>query len=210
MDVRSIQTIIRDSSSSKYHVNYDGKTIETTVTNKAAIIKAWVDDIVIIYARNPKMVVGLDVEWRPHHNPSMSNKSATLQLCIDKKCLIIQLFYVDEIPMSLKWFLLNPRFTFVGVEVDEDILKLKNEYGLDCSRSADVRSETIKRWPYMYSRKPGLKHIARDVAGLYMEKPLHVCRSEWDARVLDEKQVEYACIDAYASYKIAYKLFLED
>lgn len=112
--------------------------------------------------------------------------------------------------MSLKCFLLNPRFTFVGVEVDEDILKLKNEYGLDCSRSADVRSETIKRWPYMYSRKPGLKHIARDVAGLYMEKPLHVCRSEWDARVLNEKQVEYACIDAYASYKIAHKLFLED
>ncbi|KAI3497954.1 hypothetical protein L2E82_13966 [Cichorium intybus] len=205
----SIQTITFDSASSKYHVNYDGKTIETTVTNKAAIIEKWVVDILSFYRRNPMVVVGLDVEWRPHHNPSMSNRSATLQLCIDTKCLIIQLFYVDELPLSLKSFLLNPRFTFVGVEVDEDILKLKNEYGLDCAKSADVRSETIKRWPFKYSRKPGLKHIARDVAGIHMEKPMHVCKSDWDARVLNENQVEYACIDAYASYKIAHKLFLE-
>ncbi|KAK6792595.1 hypothetical protein RDI58_011676 [Solanum bulbocastanum] len=74
--------------------------------------------------------VGLDIEWRPHEISWMSNKSATLQLCIDEKCLIFQLFYVDEISKSLKDFLNSTNFTFVGIEVADDVKKLKNEYGL--------------------------------------------------------------------------------
>lgn len=201
--------VSNDSTTSKYHVNYDNKTIKTTLTKRASDVTEWVNETLLAHANVPKMVVGLDVEWRPHMISGMSNKSATLQLCIDTKCLILQLFYMDVIPQSLKNFLMNRKFIFVGVEVEMDVEKLKNEYGLDCARSADIRSATIKRWPNMYFRKPGLKHLARDVASLHMEKPMHVCRSNWDAQVLNDEQVEYACIDAYASYKIAHKLFLE-
>ncbi|KAJ9556153.1 hypothetical protein OSB04_010767 [Centaurea solstitialis] len=218
-------------TSIKYHVRYDGKTIETTVTKKSAIVTRWVDEILLLHANTPKVVVGLDVEWRPHPISSMSNKSATLQLCINTKCLILQLFYMDEIPQSLKNFLLNPKFIFVGVEVDRagpgdflhraskisgpalevdgDISKLHNEYGLACDKRADIRAMVVKKWPLRYYRKPGLKALANDVVGLYMSKPMHVCKSNWDAMELNEEQVEYACIDAYASYKIAYKLFFE-
>ncbi|KAI3719958.1 hypothetical protein L6452_20864 [Arctium lappa] len=202
-------SITYDSTSSKYHVNYDGKTIVTTVTTKAAITEKWVGEILLLHANHPTVVVGLDVEWRPHPIRSKSNKSATLQLCIDTKCLILQLFYMDEIPESLKTFLLNPKFTFVGIEVDEDILKLKNEYGLDCSKSADIREVAKTKWPGRFHR-PGLKDLAIDVVGLYMKKPKHVCMSNWEARELNENQVEYACIDAYASYKIAHKLLIQD
>ncbi|KAI3744253.1 hypothetical protein L1987_57330 [Smallanthus sonchifolius] len=202
------QTITYDPISSKYHVHYDGKTIETTVTNTATITKQWVDAILLDHANNPMVVVGLDVEWRPHPIRFMSNKSATLQLCIDTKCLILQLFYMDEIPETLKSFLLNPVFTFVGIEVEDDILKLKNEYGLDCSKSADIRSAAMEKWPGRF-RRPGLKDLAMDVLGLHMKKPKHVCMSNWEARVLNENQVEYACIDAYASYKIGHKVLLE-
>ncbi|KVH97529.1 3'-5' exonuclease domain-containing protein [Cynara cardunculus var. scolymus] len=96
---------------------------------------------------------------------------------------------MDEIPESLKMFLLNPKFTFVGIEVDEDILKLKNEYGYSGGGKDHVAGK-------------GLKDLATEVVGLYMKKPKHVCMSNWEARVLNENQVEYACIDAYASYKI--------
>nr|XP_043625874.1 Werner Syndrome-like exonuclease [Erigeron canadensis] len=202
-------SITFDSTSSKYRVNYDNKTIETTVTKKATVVSQWVREVMLAQANEPKVVVGLDVEWRPNTVSYLTNKSATLQLCIGTKCLILQLFYMDEIPHSLKNFLLNPRFTFVGVEVEKDIEKLKNEYGLDCAKNADIRAATIRKWPSMYYRKPGLKHLARDVVNLHMEKPLNVCRSNWDAQVLTEDQVHYACIDAYASYKIAHKLFLE-
>ncbi|KAL0348128.1 UNVERIFIED_CONTAM: hypothetical protein Sangu_1040600 [Sesamum angustifolium] len=143
-----------------------------------------------------------------HPIRSMSNKSATLQLCIDRKCLILQLFYMDEIPGSISGFLLNPNFTFVGIEVGDDVLKLKNEYGLECGSCVDIREAAKERWPGRF-RRPGLKDLAWEVCGLWMRKAKHVCMSNWEARVLNEEQVEYACIDAFASYKIGHKLLIE-
>lgn len=104
---------------------------------------------------------------------------------------------------------MNPNFIFVGVGVEDDAMKLKNEYGLDCCRIGDVRDAAMNRWPERYVRLPGLKDLAWQICGLLMRKPIHVCRSNWDARVLNEAQVEYACIDAFASYKIGHKLFIE-
>ncbi|KAH6802527.1 hypothetical protein C2S51_033973 [Perilla frutescens var. frutescens] len=115
---------------------------------------------------------------------------------------------MDEIPQSIKGFLLNPNFTFVGVEVEEDVLKLRNEYGLDCRRSMDIRAAAKSRWPGKFSR-PGLKDLGRELCGLDVKKPKHVCMSNWEARVLSEAQVEYACIDAFASYKIGHKLLFQ-
>ncbi|XP_055814896.1 uncharacterized protein LOC129884637 [Solanum dulcamara] len=195
-------------TSSKYHIKFGGQTIETTVTNKAAVADEWANAMLSKYS-GKQIVVGLDNEWKPTFSPFTSNKSATLQLCIDNTCLIVQLFYLDEIPQILKKFLANPDFTFVGVEVGEDILKLKNEYGFVCSSQADIRDVAKNKWPGRFSR-PGLKDLASEICGLFMPKPKHVCQSNWEARVLSEAQVEYACIDAYASYKIGSKLLMEN
>lgn len=200
-------SITFNPTTSKYSVNFAGKTIETTLTDKAAIADEWVRQILSIYAGSP-MVVGLDIEWRPHPIRYMSNKSATLQLCIDDKCLILQLFYMDEIPESLKSFLGDSNFTFVGIEVGDDIQKLKNEYGLECSRSSDIRVLAMQRWPGRF-RRPGLKDLAWEVTCMAMKKPKHISMSNWEARVLNDSQIEYACIDAYASYKIGHKLIIE-
>lgn len=204
----SNRTITLVSISSKYSVNFMGKTIETIVTDKSSVANEWLQEILSIYANMP-MVVGLDIEWRPHPIRSMSNKSATLQLCIDDKCLILQLFYMDAIPQSLKDFVADSNFTFVGIQVLDDIAKLRDEYGLDCAKSEDIRELAKLKWPGKF-RRPGLKDLALEVAGLNMKKPKHVSMSNWEARVLNDNQVEYACIDAYASYKIGYKPLVED
>ncbi|KAH7528337.1 hypothetical protein FEM48_Zijuj05G0062000 [Ziziphus jujuba var. spinosa] len=164
------------STNFKQYVHFAGKTIETTVTDKASIIDQWVSQILNIYAANPT-VVGLDIEWKPHPNSLMSNKSATLQLCIDNN------------------------FTFVGIEVEDDIEKIRNEYGLSCRKRADIREAAKVHFPGNFSM-PGLKDLARDVVGLDMKKPLHVTRSDWEARLLNVDQIEYACIDAFASYMV--------
>lgn len=203
----SNSTITFNPTTSKYCVNYAGKAIETVVTDKASIVDEWVREMLSICG-GKATVVGLDIEWRPHPIRSMSNKSATLQLCIDQKCLIIQLFYLDYIPQSIKNFLMDANFTFVGIEVADDIEKLQNDYGLGCSNCADIRDMAERQWPGRF-RRPGLKDLALEVVGLYMRKPKHVCMSNWEARLLTESQVEYACIDAYASYRIGHKLFFE-
>ncbi|MED6206368.1 hypothetical protein PIB30_026073 [Stylosanthes scabra] len=198
-----------NSSTSKYTINYDGKEIETTVSDKGAIVDQWVQEIELRYAGKSSVVIGLDVEWRPTSTPYTSNTSATLQLCIDDKCLIVQLFYIDNLPLSLKNFLINPKFTFVGIEVGDDISKITNEYGLNCGARADIRELAKKKWPFRF-RRPGLKDLAKDVVGLIMKKPKHVSMSNWEARVLSIEQIEYGSIDAYASYKIGHKLLMEE
>ncbi|XP_059279546.1 3'-5' exonuclease-like [Lycium ferocissimum] len=200
--------ITYNPTTSKYSVTFAGKTIETTLTDKATVTDEWVREILSLHGNSPMVVVGLDIEWRPHEISWMSNKSATLQLCIDQKCLILQLFYVDQLPESLKDFLKNTKFIFVGIEVADDVKKLKDEYGLECGKCADIRALAKQRWPGRF-RRPGLKDLAWEVASLNMKKPKHVCMSNWEARELNNDQVEYACIDAYASYKIGHKLLLE-
>jgi ribonuclease D len=201
------KTIAFDPTSSKYCVNFAGKSIETTVTDRGNTIDEWVHEILSLYEGRPT-AVGLDIEWRPHQTRLMSNKSATLQLCIDEKCLIVQLFYTDYIPQSLKSFMMDPNFTFVGVEVGNDIAKLNNDYGVESNRSADIRELAMRQWPGRFCW-PGLKDLAFEVSGLSIKKPQDVRRSNWEARVLNENQVEYACIDAYASYRVGQKLLFE-
>ncbi|KAJ4957856.1 hypothetical protein NE237_024967 [Protea cynaroides] len=188
-------------------VSFAGKIIETTVTDKASVAEAWVSEIRSRY-NGERIICGLDCEWKPHPIRSMSNTTATLQLCINDKCLILQLFYMDCIPQSIKDFLNDPIVTFVGVEVQGDVAKLSNEYGLNCSSIADLREKAKLRWPGRFSR-PGLKDLAYEVVGLLMPKPRYVTMSNWENRQLTSEQIAYGCIDAYASYRIGHKLLVE-
>ncbi|CAL1354366.1 unnamed protein product [Linum trigynum] len=182
--------------------HFSGEAIETTVTSRASVVDNWVHSI----PAGRKLIVGLDCEWRPNTTPFMNNKTALLQLCVGTKCLILQLFYLDYIPQSLKDFLRDPNHTFVGVEVERDVAKLGADYGLSCTSVVDVREVTLAKWPNMFWRKPGLKDIAKEVAGISMPKPMSVCRSDWQQRILEEKQIECACIDAFASCRIGHVL----
>lgn len=188
----------------KYRITFQGNEIEATVTDKASAVDEWIRGITAS-CPNPT-IVGLDCEWKPTYSSTLKNKTATLQLCIDTKCLIVQMFYLDFIPQSLKDFFRDTHFTFVGVEVQDDAQKLLDEYGLSVIHTADIQALAMARWPIAFYRKPGLKQLANSVVGLYMQKPLHVCRSNWEAGNLTLDQVEYACVDAYASFRIGRKL----
>ncbi|CAM8893244.1 unnamed protein product [Rhodiola kirilowii] len=192
-----------------YQVKFSGKTIETMVTDKASDADTWDESIRTTYG-NQQIIVGLDCEWKPHPVRDMSNTTATLQLCVDTNCLILQLFFIDYIPQSIKTFLSDPNHVFVGVEVDKDVSKLRDEYGLICTSMEDIWAITESRYPMMFMRKPGLKALASNLVGLSMPKPYHVCTSNWQARVLNFEQIEYACIDAYCSFRIGHKLLKEN
>ncbi|KAK1292040.1 hypothetical protein QJS10_CPB17g01001 [Acorus calamus] len=131
-----------------------------------------------------------------------------MQLCVGNRCLIVQLFYIDAIPSSLKDFFRAPNVTFVGVGVGNDVQKLRTEYDLSCLHWEDIEPLAMRyrNWSFLGLARPGLKVFAREIVGLRMEKPKHVTQSDWQARELSEAQIQYACIDAYASYKLGVKL----
>ncbi|CAN0917299.1 3'-5' exonuclease [Linum grandiflorum] len=181
-------------------VYFDPYEIETTVTNQGDAVDNWVRSFPTCWRR----IVGLDCEWKPLANRYEYNKTSVLQLCVGIKCLIIQIFYLDYIPQSLVDFLQNPNNHFVGVGVDADVAKLTQDYGLRCSSTADI--QTIAWQQLSWNHRPGLKDILFRVERMVMEKPPYVTRSNWQKRYLDDEQVEYACIDAFASYKIGYSM----
>lgn len=45
---------------------------------------------------------------------------------------------MDNIPQSLRSFLMDSNFEFVGVGVINDLRMLKNDYGLKCNKGIDV------------------------------------------------------------------------
>ncbi|XP_028765123.1 Werner Syndrome-like exonuclease [Neltuma alba] len=195
------------AATSKYSVKYGGKAIETTVTDKAAVADEWVQEIRNKYSGNAKVVVGLDVEWKP--TDAINVKPATLQLCINDKCLILQLLHMEEFPTSLKRFFMDSKFTFVGVEIEKDISKITEKYGLEFRNREDIRELAMSRNKYgITGDKTSLKDLAMVVCNIHLKKPVNVQASDWEASTLSSEQVEYACMDSYASYCVGHKLVI--
>ncbi|XP_012837885.1 PREDICTED: Werner Syndrome-like exonuclease [Erythranthe guttata] len=118
---------------------------------------------------------------------------------------------IDFIPVSLHAFLADPRHTFCGVGIKDDVDKLYDHHKLRVRKIADLndlaRLATINSQSgnggYKYM---GLKKMAYAVLGKKMEKPLNVTLSKWDTVELDRDQIEYAAIDAVVSYQLGYTL----
>ncbi|CAN4077977.1 unnamed protein product [Withania somnifera] len=185
--------------------------IEVTVTRNASIVERWIGQIIHIHrCRLHKLLIGLDIEWRATNNPNITPPStALLQLCVGRRCLLFQLLHANYIPDSLHAFLGNPNFSFLGVGVHGDVLKLFKDYGLYVANPVDLNKlALLVREDEEYGRI-GLKRMAYEVLGKVMTKPFNVTMSEWDAEVLVYEQVEYAAIDAFVSFELGINLFSE-
>ncbi|KAK7405567.1 hypothetical protein VNO78_06999 [Psophocarpus tetragonolobus] len=198
-------SVFFDPSTRKYMVFCDEIVIETIVTHEASIVDEWIQFVLSKYVGKQK-VIGLDTEWTRTGVPKKT-QVAILQLCIENKCLIIQLFQMDTIPISLRHFMKHFECKFAGVGVMNDLKMLMKDYGLVCKRGVDVFLLAKEKWPERIS-SGSLKYLAKELVGLEMEKSKTVCTSEWKSKELTHAQIEYACIDAYASFKIG-KMILD-
>ncbi|KAL8470349.1 hypothetical protein ACS0TY_032994 [Phlomoides rotata] len=186
-----------------YDVIFFGESIFTVVTCEPSFVTEWISNI---EKDNEKrnLVVGLDIKWRPSYDCNVNNPAATIQLCVDKSCLIFQLIHTTlSIPKELFVFLDNPDYKFVGVGVKDDLEKLKKDYELGSNtKSVDLRELAAEKHGKEKLKNYGLKELASLVLGKEMEKPKEVTISRWDAYWLTPLQVQYACISAYVSFKI--------
>ncbi|KAK6124936.1 hypothetical protein DH2020_041318 [Rehmannia glutinosa] len=180
-----------------YDVLLDDVEIETLVTYDSYKATAWVDNTELHHGcRLHRLIVGAR-----HRHPV-----ATLQLCVGKSCLIFQILRADKIPRRLREFLGNSDYTFVGVGIEGDVRKLRNDYGLEVAKTRDLGSWAGDELGRADLRYVGLKALAKEVVGVEIEKPQNVRLSRWDYHVLTEAQVTYACLDAYLSFEIGRRL----
>ncbi|XP_006364799.1 Werner Syndrome-like exonuclease [Solanum tuberosum] len=190
---------VEDDRYQLYDVFFFSDQILTTVTCNPDVVTNWINGIEYVHRRRlNRLIVGLDIEWRPTFNRYQHNHPvATLQLCVGRRCLIFQLLYCEYIPDSLTEFLLNPCYAFVGVGIANDVEKLEEDYMLRVENTVDLRDLADYNL-----RNAGLKTLCQVVLGREMEKPRHVTIGRWDNEWLDSDQVQYACVDAFVSFEI--------
>ncbi|KAI3866631.1 hypothetical protein MKW92_027585 [Papaver armeniacum] len=185
------------------NVQFNDANIVTTVTNDPFKVECALMELRASLATSQiGRVVGLDIKHKSNDN----ERAATLQLCHENRCLVIQLLYLDSIPKSLRSFLADSSIRFLGVNIKQDTGKLDRYYGLKCNNSIDLGSRIDDICEcYKYSDLQ-LSELAAEILGVVIVKPPSVARSDWGATLLSSEQVKYATIDAYASFAIIKKL----
>lgn len=205
MSISTVPLDLTSQTHALYQVTFFGDTIQTLVTDTTTMVDSWIQDVENSNrhaAGLDRLIVGLDVEWRPNFNARIDNPVATLQLCVGRSCLIFQILHAPAVPASLFAFLNNPRYTFVGVGIHDDLEKLVGDYGLGVSRAVDLRQLAADELNKLELRNAGLKRLGLEVLGKEVEKPRRVTMSRWDNLYLSSEQVQYACVDAFLSSEI--------
>ncbi|KAI3876456.1 hypothetical protein MKX03_030273 [Papaver bracteatum] len=184
---------VSQSTHHTYMVSFYNDQIYTVVTQTASVVDEWIWKIYSdFHDKLNNLVVGLDCEWR----------IAVLQLCVGHRCLIFQFACRDYIPASLHEFLNNEKFIFVGVGVPEDGDKLFEDYGLSVARTIDLRTSAAEKLDFEELEATGLKGLAFTVLRRDLPKPKNVTLSRWDESFSTYRQIQYACLDAFVSFKL--------
>uniref|UniRef100_J3MI47 3'-5' exonuclease domain-containing protein n=2 Tax=Oryza brachyantha TaxID=4533 RepID=J3MI47_ORYBR len=100
-------------------------------------------------------------------------------------------------PAVLRRFLADTRVVFVAYGVRCDCRKLEEHHGLEVARTVELRG-----LPSMGNTS--MERMAEKHLGWHgVSKPRKVGTSRWDARKLTKEQVQYACVDAYVTFRLA-------
>ncbi|KAI3957937.1 hypothetical protein MKW92_011634 [Papaver armeniacum] len=192
-----------------YTVYYYGEQIDTTVTHTASVVDQWLEHFCTDFdSRLNNLVVGLDIEWSrlSRNRGDARKKVAVLQLCVDNHCLIFQLSCCDKVPESLKNFLADDDLIFVGAGIEADAYKLMVDYGLKVARTEELGSFAAFKTGDSRLYKAGLKKLVSEVLKQDLPKSRYDQSSNWGVNFLSNKQIEYACLDAVASFKLGVEL----
>ncbi|XP_010054908.1 Werner Syndrome-like exonuclease [Eucalyptus grandis] len=137
-----------------------GQQIYACITYDPSIVTRWINDVERAYLPwLNRLVVGLDIEWRPNLEPGVIHPVATLQL--------------------VHAFLTNPNYTFVGVGIEDVATKLSDDYGLAVLRMVDLRMLAVGRWRNPSLGYMGLKKLVKVILRKDPEKPREITLSQW-------------------------------
>lgn len=203
MNLRIVVNEQQDNRYDLFDVHFHTDVIKTMVTCDPDMVTEWISEIESSHSGNRRLIAGLDVEWRPNFNRNQQNPVAVLQICVDRRCLIIQLLYCRSIPESLVNFLGNREYDFVGVGIESDVEKLLEDYELSVKNVVDLRGIAADAYGMRNLRNAGLKQLCNVVLGKEIVKPRSVTMGRWDSEWLSLNQIQYACLDAFVSSEIA-------
>lgn len=156
------------------------------------------------------MVIGLDTEW------ALGGKVCTLQLSsrsFDRPGGFVYLFQLSKLsgwnngtlPRFLVTFLLGCDIKFVGSRVTGDQRKLAQDFGiapLEGRRLNWINLGPLASKVAGGSGADGLAKLVSTFLHRWLPKDDSVRMSLWSNATLNERQIKYACLDAWASFLV--------
>lgn len=181
---------------------YPAEGVEVVYTADSVEADAWLRNNVVDCDVS---AVGFDIEWKPQFvskkKGGKENKTAVLQLAVEKSCLVLHLHHMETLPNYLNSVLTDPKVVKVGSGILQDVTKLKRDTRLKCVGFEDTqtlaRSVGVPR-----SSKFGLKALADRFLGVQLSKPKSISKSNWEKSPLRIQQIHYAALDAWIGLKI--------
>lgn len=148
-------------------------------------------------------LLGLDTEW------FNKNPLAVVQVATATHCFVLHLSYFSQrrLPDPVREVLEDPSVIKCGVGVTGDVRRLAAEQQLTISTLFDVETFSVQTG-LAQPGGTGLKALAEGVAGVTIEKPYAITRSNWELP-LNAAQVTYAAEDAIASFLVGQRVLRE-
>lgn len=165
-------------------------------------IAATSDELMSWVARQESEIVPIafDLEW-PFSFQTGPGKVALMQLCLEEnECFLFHLTPLAKIPASLMALLSHPKVRLHGVNIKNDIRKLKRDFPevtidtliencIDLGPWCNEVCNTGGRW--------SLDRLSAYICEKAVDKNKKVRMSKWHVVPLDDNQKMYAAIDVY-------------
>ena len=191
-----------------YTVKADGNTdLVVKYTNRADRVEYCIGRFEYWLQNDNPKIVGLDVEYT--WPGGSTQKAAVIQLCVGVHVLLYHASIADEHCQMLKDFLLDKDYTFVGVDIENDKIKL-SRVGLGVGNFVDIQTIWRVPDPIIVKSKDSLVDYAGSIIhysyttmkNSFMVEDHHV----WATAPLSLKHIYYASMDGYATYEFYRRL----
>jgi len=148
---------------------------------------------------NHHRMVGFDTETKPVFVRGHQNKVALMQIALNKKVFLIRINHTGLQPEIIQ-FLENEHILKAGVALRDDIKALQRLKRFEPKGVVELADLAKKAGLEI----EGVKKLTGLLLGFRISKSVQT--SNWEAAVLNEKQISYAATDAWVCLEIYKKL----
>ena len=137
-------------------------------------------------------MIGIDAEWKPTRQRGESNCVALVQVASYNECQLHHIHRFPFFPPNLRAVLENPEVLKVGAGIEQDVRKLRHEWGVVVRTYFDLSPLALDLDPFWGARayrRGSMIALAR-LAARYLKRCVdkeQQC-SNWENRELTESQ----------------------
>lgn len=150
--------------------------------------------------------VGFDIEWRVSHQAGQAQRpTALIQICnSENKCYLFHIATMFGFPTELRRLLETEHILKAGVGIKGDMSKLQIDFNVNAVGTADL--STIANKLQNVKENWSLNGLTIKLLKKKLAKERKIRCGDWERYPLSKEQLEYAAIDAYASWRLYVEL----